>query len=73
VSWGVHRIIIFYCNFGAVWLWAAFQPSHIIITGTMSLAAAEGHALWNALPFFCRKCRICSGIILHSLKDFKCQ
>lgn len=63
----VHIIIIFHCNSGAVRLGVAIN-----ITGTVSFASAEGPALWNGLPLFCHKCRICSGIILHSLKDLKC-
>lgn len=61
------HIIIFHCNSGAVWLGVAIN-----ITGTVSFASAEGPDLWNGLPLFCHICRICSGIILHSLKDLKC-
>lgn len=66
-----HIIIEFHCSFGVVWLYVGFQQSHIKVT--ISFATAGGTALWKSLPFFCPKCRICSGISLHSLKDLKCQ
>lgn len=63
--------IISHCNFGVVW--GCFSTELHWDYSSSFIRNCWGNCPWPDLPSFCHKCRICSGISLHSLKGLKCQ